>query len=773
MADQLLISQIAAEAEYTDSAPGVVLSQVAAETEYDDMAPAIVASQVACEVEYDDTAPGLLITQLACEVEYVEGTPPPDAGFMSGSPDIPVAMATISTAFGTFRRATTFYVDTSGRAYLPGLIFPVVSGELRSVFSGVEASNSLTLQFELSGGGLPSDVSLKEMAETNDFRGAWISVYTFDPVTGENIDGSVWYSGKIDSLEWDDTYIWFSTRVGGDESFEKMLPPDVVTAERFYPSALDIGAAINMVFGTCRGIPCPNIRNDLEEDEYWYLLGYSGIEQVHEVRRDGWIVNSSEYELVHGFYYDWLRFRVEQRGRLTSERMTITATATGFKPRYRLLLTINNNTHFFTESTDPPATHVLDVYRFMLIHPNSIHDTMGVNEESFAVAKEALGDADELWQMSINIGGSQRMARDWLNDLLSYMPFHPYRDYQGKWAIFVDSVGPKDVSYYFGHRDDFLHNAIVTKRRIVASSQSIKKIRMSYNFNEPSLDKYGQQVRGAYHYEIEASTGKTTGIIKEIQLLAVNHTPTAKKMLSLVAESESLSDRYADIECGPDLKNAVEGDVLRGYTSYPDAYRDYVIIKQKKDISGEFVFECREYDADVFGTITIDDPVEPVEQTITVSGPDAIPYTYVHTDGSKQSIELTTAEIARYVFGSTYNGIIPAASWVLCRHKFAQTVSFPAGLVGSEIYVDPIATGSAATSESTLTIKKWTASTSSVAEIGTAVFDAAGMVSEITFPTAQKCLSGDIFYLIAPETPDATLGDISYTFVGVKEKVGG
>lgn len=118
-----------------------------------------------------------------------------------------------------------------------------------------------------------------------------------------------------------------------------------------------------------------------------------------------------------------------------------------------------------------------------------------------------------------------------------------------------------------------------------------------------------------------------------------------------------------------------------------------------------------------------------------------------------------------------YNGVIPEADWTLFCYELSQKVIFPEDLTGSKIYVDPIKTGSAATAETVLLIKKYTAATETVSQIGTATFAAAGMVATISFTSAVTFLSGDIFYLIGPATPDSTLGDLRYSFVGVKESV--
>jgi hypothetical protein len=749
MADQLIVSQITAEAEYDDETPRLIVSQLSAET------------------EYDDESPRLIVTQLSCEVEYEEGSTPVTDAFIAGSPRVPVAMATIETPFGTYRSATCFYVDTNGHAYLAGLEYPTITSELRDQFSGVSSTGSLTIKIAIGRGGLSTDVSFKTLAETNDFRDCWISIYTYDPVTGENIDGDIGFRGRIDSFEWDDLYIYFNTTTGSDPSLEKMLPPDTVTVERYYPTAIDIGVPLNMPFGICHKIPCPNIRNDWGNDAFWYHISYSGIESVDQVYRDDWPVPSSEWTLVHGLFDDYITFSHEQRN-YTGQMAKITADVHGFKPRYKIDMILNGGIYFMSASTEPSAHHVLDVVKMMYTHPSSINDSMGVDEAAFAAAKTALGDEATLWLTSINIGGTQKKAGDWLNDILAYMPIHIERDYRGRVYPVVDGAAPTTI-HTMGFRDGFYDNCEVTKRGISKSSESIKSVRLSYNFNEIALDKYGRQIRDAYHYEIFAPTGKTNGTDKAIQHVAMNDTPSAKKLLSRIIGRAKYSDRSAIVRCGPEYKEAVSGDLFKIYTSYPGTYEEYIVKKQTKNFRDVFEFECKKYDAGIYDDLTIADPLEPEDTSPSVSGPEAIPYNYKHVDGSVYATELTPAETARYVFGGLQNGIPTTADWVLLCHKVTQTVTFPVGLTGSSIFVSPDKTGSAATAETTLLIKKYTASTSSFSTIGSAIFAAAGMVGAFTFTTEQTLIAGDVFYLVGPSTPDATLGDFSYTFLGVKE----
>jgi len=758
--DRVLASSIIGQVEYTDTAPRIVSSHVMGQVEYS--YPVLFVSNVAGQIEYTSTPSQVRCVSIIGQVEYKEGDVPVTDAFIAASPRVPVVMAKLQTSGGQIRRATTFYVNTNGEAFLPGLIFPTLKGELRNVFSGVEASGELTIQMELGGGGLSTDLSLAYYADNFELRGSTLTIYSYDPVLGENIDEAVDFYGKVDSWEMDDCHIWFKCQVGNDDGFDKLLPPDLVTAERFHESALDIGAPINMPFGLCRDIPCPNIRQDYDNDDYWYLISYSGIEDLVEVRRDGWIVPSAEYELEHGLFFDYIKFSVEQRS-FTGTMHKITATVQGFKPRYQINMIINGNIYLMSPSDEPAAHHVADVIKMMLTHVNSINDEFGVNEESFEAAKVALGDAETLWKVDINIGGEQKRAGDWLNDILSYMPIHLYRGYDGKWCLSVDTVAVAPT-FFVGQNDGYYNNCVIGKRRVEAASSCIKKVTMQYNFSEAKLDKYGVSIGDPWNYEISATTGKTFGVEKSIALVAVNDTATAKKMLSRIINTSKYSDKWISLECGPEIKTAHEGETVRVFTTYPDIYKDYIIHNISKNHSGKYDLECREYDARIFDEVVIADPSEPVETTTTVNGPTAIPYTYAHVDGTRHNIELTPNEISGYDFGGQHNGVIYFNGHVLHRLRATRKITLPLNLTGSHFY-----TGEAASATTVFAIRKYRNIEGDTIDIGTATFAAGAKTAVFNFPAAVTLLAGDIFYLIGPDGPDGTLADFGWSFVAVKE----
>jgi len=265
MADQVTAYQVLAEVEY-DPPGRVTSSQVLAEVEWDPPGR-VVASQVIAQVEYDGIAP---------------------SGTTGIDYQIPIVLLTLTTESGDIRRATSFYVDGLGRAYLPGLVFPDYKNEMKDLFSGVEQSGSLTIQIELGGGGLSTDVSFDTLVTTQELRSRWVSLYYYDPVAGEYTGDDIDFRGKIDSYELDKTHITLTLSTKDDEIFDKLLPPDVVTTDLFTDTALGLGAPVNMPIGHCRQVPCPNVCNDRVNDLYDYLVGYYGVTAVTTVYRSGY-----------------------------------------------------------------------------------------------------------------------------------------------------------------------------------------------------------------------------------------------------------------------------------------------------------------------------------------------------------------------------------------------------------------------------------------------------------------------------------------------------
>lgn len=702
----------------------------------------------------------ILVSNLKAVVEYVAATPSPSAEFLEQAPRIPVTRAIFYFPSGTVYRATDNYIDSQGQAFLPGLAVPSILREAEDILNP-SSSFSFSLRVDIGtrqpSGGITSNLPITYFTDNYEVRGSFVAVYHYDPENGEYNDADIEMSGRIESYVKNDQYVEFQIMQGDDPALDIMLPTQTVTADLFDPTALGINTPVNMPFGEC-SISCPNIENDTVNDEYKYLLSSSGIISVTKVYRDGFSVNSSQYSVENGLFHDYLLFDKEQKN-FGGGFAEITADVVGFRPRYKVLMVVGNVT-YMTPSTDPPARHMVDVAKMLLTRSDAVNDDYGVDEDSVEAAKEALGGEEGEWYTTLNIGGVQKRAGEWLRDIFQGVPIKWFRGYNRKWHFQVDNSIPT-VTHYAGFRDGFYNNCELKQEGKNKTSETIRKITLRFHyFMYRGEEKY---------YEIFA-TANSSGVDKIVELRAIGNTTTAKKILSRMIQEAKYSGGWVELQCGPFIRTAKENELLYYYTSYPSTYKVYQIQRIQKKYTESFFVRAKDYNSALYSQVDIEDPVIPdlPDEEVRLA---AIPITYIHPDGTVQTVQNTPQELARFPVGGMYNGVIPEADWTLFCYELSQKVIFPEDLTGSKIYVDPIKTGSAATAETVLLIKKYTAATETVSQIGTATFAAAGMVATISFTSAVTFLSGDIFYLIGPATPDSTLGDLRYSFVGVKESV--
>jgi hypothetical protein len=121
-------------------------------------------------------------------------------------------------------------------------------------------------------------------------------------------------------------------------------------------------------------------------------------------------------------------------------------------------------------------------------------------------------------------------------------------------------------------------------------------------------------------------------------------------------------------------------------------------------------------------------------------------YTYTVTGSGKASVMTTVS--------GSYAGS-PTANLVIQRYVFAGTVTFPAGLTGSQGTV-----GTAASVTTTFSIRK------NGANVGSMMFAAGATTASFTMASATIFLAGDIMTVVAPVSADATLANLAWTLVG-------
>jgi len=121
-------------------------------------------------------------------------------------------------------------------------------------------------------------------------------------------------------------------------------------------------------------------------------------------------------------------------------------------------------------------------------------------------------------------------------------------------------------------------------------------------------------------------------------------------------------------------------------------------------------------------------------------------YTYTVT-GSGRALVTTT------VNGSQTGSA--TANLVVQRYVFAGTVTFPAGLIGSQGTA-----GVPAAATATYHISK------NGTTVGTMAFAAGATTATFGMGSATTYLAGDVLTVVAPASPDATLANLAWNFVG-------
>ena len=121
-------------------------------------------------------------------------------------------------------------------------------------------------------------------------------------------------------------------------------------------------------------------------------------------------------------------------------------------------------------------------------------------------------------------------------------------------------------------------------------------------------------------------------------------------------------------------------------------------------------------------------------------------YTYTVTGSGRASVTTT-------VSGSQTGSA--TANLVVQRYVFADTVTFQAGLIGSQGKA-----GVPAAATATYQISK------NGATVGTMVFAAGATTATFTMGSATTYLAGDVLTVVAPTSSDATLANLAWTFVG-------
>ena len=125
---------------------------------------------------------------------------------------------------------------------------------------------------------------------------------------------------------------------------------------------------------------------------------------------------------------------------------------------------------------------------------------------------------------------------------------------------------------------------------------------------------------------------------------------------------------------------------------------------------------------------------------------EVLPYTYTTTGSGRATVSTT-------VSGSVTGAA--TANQLVQRYVFARTVTFPVGLGGSQG-----SAGIVATASTTFNIQK------NGTVVGSMVFAASATTATFAMPAATAFMTGDVLTVVAPPTPDLTLANLAWTFIG-------
>lgn len=497
------------------------------------------------------------------------------------------------------------------------LTCPEITTEMPDIFWGVEQVSDVTI--ELSAADNVVDDTWYEILAAEEVRGRWVKIERYDPTDGTNLE----FRGKIDSIELSST-VRITIRSRDDEILDTLLPLHTVTTDLFTTTAVDLGAAVNICIGHCVNVPLRNIKNDLVNNHYDYLIGYGPIEGIwldatHGVRCPNTtaqvkLVPAAEYTLLNNTVYPGyavLRFTVEQRDHTLAFRQ-LTADVKG--------LTMGGATA---------------ERNFATVTKNILTNTSwglsdNADADGFTTAASQLDAIGNMYcDMAIT---SQRMARDVLNEILPVARAALERGDDGEWEIQIDVAGAKVKS--FGEVDGYHNNCEVLSISKTPAKQAIKNLTVQYAIDESNTDKP--------YYELSIAVNTGFGVDKTERLACVLEHDTAINVLSYKKNRSIYGDDKVSLRCGLEARLLRRGQII-GLTAPLKGISTEISLKIQritKELS-EFYLDCYSYDAHIYDTEVVVAPTAWTEPAITVAGPNSLVGNVVLGDGGTQPGRLT------------------------------------------------------------------------------------------------------------------------------------
>lgn len=506
----------------------------------------------------------------------------------------PVILVEIQLDSGNIYFATRdFYYPGTDRYYKGDLLeAPVISKELSGMYYGVEQTSPITLSF--ANRDITIDDTWDEIVAAEEIRGKWVMVSRYDLIDGLTYE----FGGRITEYSLGEKVV-LSVEIREDEILDNLLPSELVTAAGFDSTALGVGRPINICFGHCRNVPCPNICNDTQTNYYDYLIGYGVLESLWEdapngygVRRSGVLVDTSEYTFYDGSQgspypgYAFIRFTVEQVD-FSGNYYEITADVYGLE-----------------------MGGVTAERNFANIIDNIISDTTwglsgSVSSSSITTAATALNTIGNMY--CDGAVTTQRTARDILDELLFTCRGTLEKGNDPEWDLIID--GTKNSEGSFGDNDGYYDNCEVLSVSCIPSGEALKSAVVHYDLQSGNPYKMGITVHGTF------------GIDRVYELNFVKEVLTAKKVLSYLYNRSIHSDTKVVLNVDMEGRLLRRGDVLtltapaRGITA-----QDFVIDGIRRGLT-DFQFECREYSSSIFDDEVITSPTVRTESLKGTSGP--------------------------------------------------------------------------------------------------------------------------------------------------------
>lgn len=500
---------------------------------------------------------------------------------------------TVNGSSVEYHFSTDDYVTTSGVVYKAAILNDVaLKEELADIVYGINTTDSITVELSNVDDGINDtwDTIIANMIGLEDIRG-WIATIWIKTT----IDGIQFKAkGKVTDYELSNI-LSITIDPREDALFDTLLPLRTVDTDIFDTSAMGVGAPINICFGNCRNVPCPNINNDRTNDYYDYLVGYGILQGLHVdhdngygVRRNGVLVNTAEYTFYDGSQgspysgYAFIRFVKEQLD-FNNSYMAISADVYGLKMGGATM-----------------QRNGAEVLRNLLSDTTwGLSDS--INTTSFTGAIADLNPTTgKIKNIYIDGAITERTeARDYINEILEICQSSLDRNKDGEWEITVDYEGRDSVMTL--NENNFIIDKITT----TSMDDSLKSGEIQYLWSAVNYDAPAQKIT----LDIHTNFGKD-GVF-EYRFVAEDN--TAKKILSYKYGREMYSEgsRYGLVTgtAGLEARLVKVNDIVTLTDSARGLSAQKYIVKEKSYSGTEGInFTLRKYASEIYDDQTISAP---------------------------------------------------------------------------------------------------------------------------------------------------------------------